>query len=233
MALPAISAKVDADLVKAADELLQHTGVSGLSATVSNVLGSWIAPLHRENVLRFLSSTRAKWAERSYANRRSVPAGLVSASVRAAAEEDDVVMLDLHAQLLVGFQNADQADAPNRTFITILSEMRPVDFQVLRFLLSAPPPIPPGAMPSPAEVGTALGGVPGANVTLAAQNLVRLACLRLTNIPATDHRPSALPVSPAGSSMRDGHERIYTPLELGVALMDALGEERAPDNPKG
>jgi len=224
MSSPVVNAKIDAELVKAVDELLQHTGLSGLSATATGVLGSWIAPLHREQLAerlgRWARSFVARCTERSYTNQRQIPFILLPPALRAAAEEDDATMLDLQAQLLAGFRNADRADAPNKTFISILSEMRPIDFQVLRYFASSEPPVPPGAMPQPADVGSALG-VPGPSVLLAAQNLVRLACLRLTNIPANALGASSLPVSPAGCSLRDKNT-VYTPLELGVALLDAL-----------
>ena len=224
MSLPAVSMTIDGKLVEATDKLLQHTGLSGLSAIVSDVLGSWIAPLHREQLVERLGMWArifaARCNERQYTNERQIPFGLLPPALRAAAEEDDTTMLDLHARLLAGFRNADRADAPNKTFISILSEMRPIDFQVLRYLASSEPPVPSGAMPQPADVGRALG-VPGPSVLLAAQNLVRLACLRLTNVPANALGPSSLPVSPAGCSLRDKNT-VYTPLELGVALLDAL-----------
>lgn len=229
MSLPAVSVKIDGKLVEATDKLLQHTGLSGLSAVVSDVLGSWIAPLHREQLVerlgRWVRSFEARCAELRYTNERQIPFVLLPPALRAAAEEDDATMLDLHARLLAGFRNADRADAPNKTFISILSEMRPIDFQVLHLLVSGKAPAPHGGLSHLAGVGHALG-VPEPSVLLAAQNLVRLACLRLTNIPATDHRASALPVAPAGRSLRDG-TTVYTPLELGVALLNALDEPRA------
>lgn len=231
MSLPVANVTIDGKLVEATDTLLQHTGLSGLSAVLSDVLSSWIAPLHREQLVERLGSWArsftARCAEVRYANERQIPFVLLPPAFRAAAEEDDATMLDLQAWLLAGFRNADRADAPNKTFISILSEMRPIDFQVLRLLVSGKAPTQGGGLLRLEGVGLALG-VSESSVRLAAQNLVRLACLRLTNIPATDHRTSALPVTPAGLSLRDGRT-IYTPMELGVALLNALDEPQTAD----
>jgi len=237
-----VEAKVDAELVRELDRVLDRTGLSGLSATTTDVLGSWIAPFHRENLMRWWRSFKARCAERSYVNERLIPSVLLALAARAAAEEEDAVMLDLHAQLLAGFRDADRADAPNKTFISILSEMRPIDFQVLRHLLSAEPLLAikeqmlrankdlstwvyRKAALTPADVARALG-ITEPGVVLAAQNLTRLGCMRVMSVPGNFLGPSNFPFNPAGCQLRD-KEAIYIPLELAVALLDALDEPRA------
>lgn len=237
-----IEVKVDAELVKEVDNVLACTGLSGLSATTTGVLGSWIAPFQRENLTRWWRAFKARCDERSYANQRLIPSVLLPPAVRAAAEEEDAIMLDLHARLLAGFRNADRADAPNKTFISILSEMRPIDFQVLRHLLSAEPLLAikermlqankdPSAWEcrkaalTPAEVAKALS-ITEPGVVLAAQNLTRLGCMRVMSVPGRLLGPSSFPSNPAGCQLRDG-ETIYIPLELAVVLLDALDEPQA------
>ena len=146
-------------------------------------------------------------------------------------------MLELHAQLLAGFRNADRAEAPNKTFIAILSQMRPIDYQVIRYLLSAEPLIAirehmrhGGGYPEsftkfsskPLDVAEALGSTE-LGVVLAAQNLARLGCMRVVTVPSNRLGPSSFPLNPAGCQLRDG-ETIYVPVELAIALLDALDE---------
>lgn len=60
-----VEVKVDAELAREVDVVLAHTGLSGLSSTTMGVLGSWIEPLHRENLLQWWRAFKTRCVERS------------------------------------------------------------------------------------------------------------------------------------------------------------------------
>ena len=234
-----VNIEVNAETVKEMDQLLERSGLAHLSATMAGVLASWIELFHRENIIRYSAKVGALLPTLPFSNERPIPPTLAIPAIRAAAEEGDEVMLDLHARLLAGFRNADRAGAPNKSFISILSGMQPLDFAVLRYLLSADAVLavrervrrmgqdlagldPRRVLLDPGEVAAALD-VPESGVILAAQNLHRLGCMRLTSMPGQHVGPSWVPLSPAGCQI-SFEQTIYTPLELATALLDALGE---------
>lgn len=133
--VPSFSVKIDSDLVEETDRLMSNLGLSRLSTAATGVLSTWIEPLNRENVTTWLRAVINRCKSRSYTNERLIPWILLAPAVRAAAEEDNAIMLDLQAQLVSGFRNRDRENDPNKSFIAILSEMRPIDFAVLQYVL--------------------------------------------------------------------------------------------------
>lgn len=213
---------------KAVLEVLRDLGRSEPFQEVGGIVTDQFRYWRATRAAKLADKVEEKNRLRRSEGRRTIPLRVVIPAVESAALDERDEMLDLWAELLANFEDPDSGVEVERVFVSLLSEMQPIDVAILRTVASSAGNVGAKAAPqSPLEgISTDRDAI-----LRSLHNLARLGCFMAASDASLYVREDSADSDPDLPTITLAGVR-FTLTSLGRALVVACTAPENKQNPQ-